>query len=250
MKESWRMVACWEVRHWLDGRRPSNQGTRQSKVWSKQIPNSRMVTKQTHNHHCTFTFHIFYKRLQVIGNSNVKRRVEMMQSTGLNGLNQRLQLRNPKVQYSVSWFTAHEIGLRSNLWLSIFVVHSHFIKVNQRFTRCGICLLWVDLEQHEFDLDNRCLSSGWTMCQSNVCVASILIWETSSCFVPDALGDTGSFKIKRSIIVSHRESYHFINHSVLSKITSQSMITCFTKHLSKLCTVCDCFIRKTISCWN
>ena len=103
-------------------------------------------------------------------------------------------------------------------------------------------LLYVDLEQHKFDLNNRCLSSGWTMCQSNVYVDLILIWETSSCFVLDVLRDTWSFKIERSITVSHRESYHFINHLVLSKITSQSMITYFTKHLLKLCIVCDYFI--------
>ena len=78
------------------------------------------------------------------------------------------------------------------------------------------------------------------MCQSNTCVDLILIWETSSCLFLDALRDTWSFEIKRSITVSHRESYHFIFQFSFIKITSQSINYIFTKHLLKLCKVCDC----------
>ena len=100
-----------------------------------------------------YIFTYFQKRLQVISNNNVKRRVEIMRSTGLHELNRRLQLRNPKVQYCMSWFTAHEIGLRSNLWLSILFIHSHFVEINRRFTRCSfICYMLI--------LNN--ISSIWT----------------------------------------------------------------------------------------
>ena len=75
---------------------------------------------------------------------DVKVRVEIMRSIGLNGLNRRLQIRNPKIQHFMSWFTAHKIGPRSNLWLSILFIHSHFVEINQRFTRHSfICYMLI-----------------------------------------------------------------------------------------------------------
>ena len=123
-----------------------------------------------------------------MSNNNVKRRVEIMRSTGLNGLNRRLQLRNPKVQYYMSWFTAHEIGLRLNLWLSILFIHSHFIEINRRFTRCSfICYMLIlnninSIWTTDVYLpDRRCVNLIYMLIQSwsekQVLASFLMYWE-------------------------------------------------------------------------
>ena len=114
--------------------------------------------------------------MRILGEMNAK-----VNSHRLSRLNWRLQLQNPEAQYSMSWFTAHKIGLRLNLWLSILFIHSHFIETNQRFAWCCFHLSCVDLDQHNCVVDNRCLSSGWTMRWSNTCVDLILFLSCSRC---------------------------------------------------------------------
>ena len=129
---TWWMLTTW----------PKGWSEQSSKQTDTELKDGDKTKVRPSIHIYIFTY--FQKGLQVISNSNVKRRVEIMRLTGLNGLNRRLQLRNPKVQYYMSWFTAHEIGLRSNLWLSILFIHSHFVETNRRFTRHSfICYMLI-----------------------------------------------------------------------------------------------------------